>query len=100
MKRQKEAGAIYVPSFGLNPPGIAGEGFGLFDLVLNMSGLSDFEREYKHAVLLELNDITVPVLALERIIVSERAANRKKNQPVLPVLQDAARTVRAQRRGD
>lgn len=89
----KDSGAIFIPSIGLNPPGIAGEGFGLFDLVLTMSGLKDFHAEKKHALEMEIDGIKVPVLSLERIIASKKAANREKDRLVLPVLKDAKRAI-------
>ncbi len=85
----KKAGAIFIPSIGLNPPGLAGEGFGLFDLVLTMSGLKDFQSEKKHALMVEIEGVKVPVLSLDRIIASKKAANREKDRLVLPVLMDA-----------
>ena len=90
----KSVGATFVPCIGVNPPGIAGKGFGLFDLVLNMSGLKNFDSEKAHVRQIDLAGIKVPVLSLERIIVSKRAANREKDKLVLPVLEDVAKLLR------
>ncbi len=87
-------GATYVPSFGFNPPGIAGEGFGLFDLVLTMHGLKDFDKEYAKSLTLDLLGTAVRVLPLERIIASKKATNRPKDKLVLPVLIDVSKVQR------
>lgn len=63
------------------------------DLVTHMTGLGPFEREYEHVRRMELQGERVPVLALNRIIVSKRAADRPKDRAVLPILEDLARTV-------
>ncbi len=85
----KEVGASYVPPFNLNPPMLAGGGIELFDLVLRMDGLGKFEEEFKAHVELPLAGVKIPALRLERILASKRAANRKKDQLVIPVLEDA-----------
>ena len=72
--------------FGLNAPGFAGENVSLFDLVSNMSGLESFSKEKKNIIQISLGDFEVPVLKLERIIVSKKAANREKDRLVLKVL--------------
>lgn len=94
----KQVGAAYVPQTGLNPPILAGSNVGLFDLVLHMSGLGSFDEEQAHAIRIDVGGVIVPVLSLERIIVSKEAANREKDRMVLPVLRDAALTLREQRR--
>ncbi len=89
-------GAALVPSVGTNPPMLAGPGVTLFDLVLRMDGLGDFAREARAAVRIEIErGLSVPVLPLERIIASKRAAGRPKDLLVLPVLEDALAAVRA-----
>ncbi|RMG43221.1 MAG: hypothetical protein D6719_04190 [Candidatus Dadabacteria bacterium] len=90
-KALKSAGITFVPSIGFNPPGLAGQGAELFDLVLNMSGLADFDQEKEHALTIDLEGIAVPVLSLSRIIASKKAANRKKDRLVVPILEDALR---------
>jgi len=54
----------------------------LFDIVLTMHGLDSFEQELKNCVKLK-------VLRLDRILASNQAANRAKDQLVIPVLADA-----------
>ena len=88
----KSVGAIYVPPFGMNPPTLAGKGYELFDLVMSMSGLESFSEESENKILIDLEGVTVPVLSLERIIVSKTAAGRDKDKLVLPVLKDVLKT--------
>ena len=87
-------GASYVPTFGFNPPSLAGEGLGLFDLVMKMSGLQSFDEEKRSAEMIDIGGVAVPVLSLERIIHSKRSANRDKDKLVLPVLEDVLKTKR------
>jgi predicted nucleotidyltransferase len=63
-----------------------------------MHGLESFDKEAKHAVTVVLDGVRVRVLPLERIIASKTATNRPKDRAILPVLEDAARTLRARRR--
>lgn len=94
----KSAGAAYVPPFGLNPPMFAGKGVGLFDIVLTMHGLGSFDEEAARAVEIRLGRIALKVLPLERIIASKRAANRRKDRLILPVLEDALLALRGRDR--
>jgi hypothetical protein len=91
-------GGGYVPSIGLNPPMFVGKEVELFDLVLHMHGLGSFDDEARHAIDISLGGVTVKVLDIERIVVSRTAANREKDRIVLPVLRDAALTIREERR--
>lgn len=90
----EQVGAVLVPQIGLNPPMLAGDGVSLFDLVVQMSGLEPFDQEIENAVDIEIGGVTVRVLGIERIIASKEAANREKDRLVLPVLRDAAITLR------
>ncbi len=74
----------------------------MFDIVLTMDGLNDFDEELVHALEISIGRAKVRVLSLERIIASKRAANREKDRLVLPVLEAAAavhRDARRPRRG-
>lgn len=88
-------GAGYAPPFGYNPPMLAGEGTEMLDLVTHMSGLGSYAAEVQHARLVSLGDYQVKVLALDRILVSKVAANRPKDQLVIPVLRDTLATLAA-----
>lgn len=88
-------GASYLPPFGFNPPMLAGEGTEMFDLVSHMSGLGNFADEVKHARTVRLGRHRVKVLSLERILASKVAANRPKDQLVIPVLRDTLATLAA-----
>lgn len=61
--------------------------------VMNMSGLPDFAQEYTGATELSVDGVKLRVLPLPRIIASKRAANRTKDQAVLPALELAARVI-------
>jgi hypothetical protein len=88
-KALRKVDAVYVPPMGFNPPMFAGDGVDLFDIVLNMDGLEDFDKELGNAVDVPLDRTRVKVLSLERILASKRAANREKDQLTIPVLRDA-----------
>ena len=89
-KALKRVGGTYVPPSGDRPPMFAGGGARLFDVVVHMHGIGDFEEEMKEARHIQVGGVTVPVLPLERIIVSKEATNRPKDLLALPVLRDAA----------
>jgi hypothetical protein len=88
-----QAGAAYVPPFGHNPPMLAGMGSEPFDVVIRMDGLGTFAEEWKRAVKIKLGKVWLKVLPLERIVASKRAANRPKDQRVVPVLENALRVL-------
>jgi hypothetical protein len=95
----QEVGAAYVPPSHLNPPMLAGTGAELFDIVIRMDGLGTFADEFKNCVDISLDRQKLKVLSLERILVSEIAANRAKDKLTIPVLRDAlAATQSAKRR--
>lgn len=79
-------GAAYVPPFGLNPPMLAGPGTQPFDVVLRMDGLGSFQREWRNAIWIPVGPLRLRTLSLKRILVSKLAANREKDQRVIPAL--------------
>ncbi|MGA2556969.1 MAG: hypothetical protein ABSG04_11920 [Verrucomicrobiota bacterium] len=93
-----KVGAGYVPPFGDNPPMLAGEGSAPFDVVLHMSGLGEFAEEWKSAVNIQVGGLSLKVLPLERILVSKQAANRPKDQRVIPALLNTLRTLQTKRK--
>jgi predicted nucleotidyltransferase len=90
------AGGVWVPaSFGMMPPMIGGDALGdRFDVVLTMTGLEAFSVEARDAKTIEVDGIPLPVLPLERIIHSKRAAGRRKDAAVLPALEAALAAAR------
>lgn len=80
---------VLASGFGVMPPTFAGGGIELFDIVLNPQGLDSFEEEYSRALAIDLDGIYIPVMSLERIIVSKEAANREKDRVVLPAMREA-----------
>lgn len=87
-------GAAYVAPGSSTPPLLAGGGTDFFDIVIHMHGLDGFEEEMKRSVRIRLGRIEVPVVPLERIIVSKQATGRPKDRAILPVLKDALRALR------
>jgi hypothetical protein len=90
----KKVGGVYVPPTGSTPPMFAGPSVALFDIVLTMDGIGDFDEEIEHALDFKIGRAQVKVLRLSRIIASKKAANRNKDRMILPVLEDAAATLR------
>jgi len=90
----KKVGGVYIPPTGSTPPMFAGQSVALFDIVLTMDGLGDFQEEMENALDFRIGRVQVKVLRLSRIIASKRAANRNKDRLILPVLEDAAATIR------
>jgi len=88
----------YVPPTASAPPMLAGKGIELFDIVLRMDGLGEFEEEEKHAIKMPFGRTKVLVLGLERIIASKKAAGREKDRIVLRVLTDALKAIRERER--
>jgi hypothetical protein len=62
------------------PPMLGGAFGERFDIVTHMSGLPSFESEYASAPLVDLGNVRVRVLPLERILLSKRTANREKDR--------------------
>ncbi len=71
----------------------------VFDVVLTASGLHDFATEYKGVREVVADGLTLPLLPLDRILVSKRAANRPKDQAQLPALEAALAVERDNERG-
>lgn len=82
-----EAGGFWVPAFGLQPPGLGGDGLERIDTVLTAHGLLDFAAEYSGAIDHLVDAIPLKVLTLERVIASKRSLNRPKDIAALPALE-------------
>ena len=89
----KAVGGAYVPPMLGHPPMFAGGGTELFDIVLNMDGLGEFEDEREHTIKIRFGRTKVLVLKLERIIASKKAAGRDKDKLSLKVLSDALKVI-------
>lgn len=63
--------------------------------IFQPDGLRSFETEWKRCRLTRLERVPVRILPLRRVIASKRAANREKDQAVLPILE---RTLRLAKR--
>ena len=96
-KALDRVGATYLPPRAQHGPLFAGEGTGLFDIVLKPQGLRSFAVEARGALRVPLRAVEIPVLPLARIIASKRAANRAKDRAILPVLEDTLRVLQSRR---
>lgn len=90
----KKVRGSYVPPMMGNPPLFAGRNIELFDVVVHMHGLGEFDEERENTIKVPLGRIKIPVLKLERIIASKKAAGRAKDKIVLGVLSDALKAIR------
>jgi hypothetical protein len=98
MQALVKVGAAYIPPFGHNPPMLGGAGSDPFDVVVRMDGLGKFADEWKRALEIKIGKLKLKVLPLERILASKQAANRPKDQRVIPVLQNSLRTLQARQK--
>jgi hypothetical protein len=58
-------------------------------------GLLDFDTEYRSAIEVALvPDLVIKVLPIERVLASKRAANRPKDQAVIPALEAAIAAIK------
>jgi hypothetical protein len=87
----KRAGGFWISgTFGMRPPGLGGSGLDdRFDVVLTAQGLGDFSDEYGGARTVDVDGMMLPVLPLERVLASKRAANRPKDRAQIPALEAA-----------
>jgi len=95
----REANGIWVSgTFGMRPPQIGGDAIGdRLDVVTHMHGLGTFQDELQNATTVEVDGLRLRVLKLERIIVSKRAAGRKKDLAVIPALEEVLAALEASR---
>lgn len=83
-------GGIWISgSFGMRPPQLGGVIGDRLDVVTFMSGLGSFAEEANHMIEIEVDGNPLPVLALERILASKRAAGRAKDLAAIPALEEA-----------
>jgi hypothetical protein len=84
----KAAGGMFVSGFGMMPAKLAAP-LDRFDVIFGMSGLAPFSDEYARAKAMLFEGIPTKVLPLDRVLTSKRAANRRKDQIVIPALEEA-----------
>jgi len=82
------AGGLFVGGFGLMPARLGGS-LERFDIVVSMSGIGTFREEFDNSKPITVEGVPTRVLSLERILASKRAANRLKDQAVIPALEEA-----------
>jgi hypothetical protein len=87
----RQAGGFWISgAYGMRPPALGGDELAdRFDVVTYMHGLRDFAAEYEGAHTELVDGIPVRVLPLRRVILSNRAANRPRDQAQLPSLEAA-----------
>lgn len=92
----RAAGGIWLSgSFGLGPPRIGGDALGdRFDVVANMDGLGTFDQEARHVRIETLDGLDLPILSLDRILASKRAAGRPKDLLAAHLIEDAIAAIR------
>jgi hypothetical protein len=88
---RNRAGGIWISgSFGLAGPRIGGEALSeRFDVALTMSGLGRFSDELQYVRYEQVDGMDLPILSLDRIAVSKRAAGRDKDRIALSSIEDA-----------
>jgi hypothetical protein len=79
------------------PPLLGGPFGERFDIVTHMSGLPSFESEYENAKVVDLGNVRVSVLPLDRILLSKRAANREKDRLAVALIEQTLKLLRALR---
>ena len=92
-KALSKVGGKYLPSMGDNPPVFVGDAVELFDIVLHMHGLREFEEEKYRALKVTLGSFKVPVLPLDLVIKSKQALGRPKDRLYLKVLADTQKSL-------
>ena len=90
----------YIPPINMNPPMFAGDGVELFDIVVHMHGLDEFDQELEHTIKVPLGRTKIHVLKLERIITSKKASGRDKDKLALKVLADALKVIQDRERSE
>jgi hypothetical protein len=93
-KALKKVRGSYLPRTGKNPPMFVGKAVQLFDIVVRMDGLKSFEKEKANLIQVRLGRTKIPILKLERIIASKKAAGRDKDKLVMKALADTLKAVR------
>ena len=88
------AGGLWVSGFGMMPARLGGPLGDRFDVVLHMSGLERFDVEYARARPVTVEGVALPLLPLERVLASKRAADRPKDRAVIPALEEAIAAVK------
>ena len=94
----KELGGFYTDR--TEPPMLGQGGLDRIELVTFRHGLGSFDEEMYHARTYRIADLEVPVLSLERIMASKRAAGRPKDQANLLQLENALRALRSKNDDD
>jgi len=76
------------------PPLLGGPIGDRFDVVMTLSGITDFAREYAGSLEQDLGGVRVRLLPLERILHSKRTAARPKDEPGIRQIEIALEVLR------
>jgi hypothetical protein len=82
------------------PPLLGGPFGERFDIVTYLSGLPSFEAEYANSKTVDLGNLRLSVLPLERILLSKRAANREKDRMAIAQIEQTLKVLRALEDGE
>ena len=80
-----------------NPPTITGsKTLDMLDVVFRCSGLQPFSDEYRGVVNMEYlpTGTMIPVLPVERVLASKKAANRPKDRLAVKVIEDSLHVIK------
>lgn len=88
----RRAGGFFVTR--TQPPMLGGALGDRFHVVLTMSGLPDFGAEHAAAIREDFDGVEVAILPLERILHSQRAAGRTKDEPGVHQIEVALRVLK------
>ena len=80
----RAAGGVF--AWRANPPMIVGKDLQNIDILRQCNGLRTFDREYDHALEIDLCGVAVKVLPLARVIISKEACGRLKDKAAIPSL--------------
>lgn len=84
-----DAGGFWISGFGMQPPSFGGPDLERIDVVLTVHGLDSFEEEFSRATEVQVDDLLVRILPLERILASKQCTRRAKDLAQIPALEAA-----------
>jgi hypothetical protein len=82
-----DAGGFWISGFGMQPPSFGGPDLERIDVVLTVHGLDSFQDEYARANQVQVDDLLVRILPLERILASKLYTKRPKDLAQIPALE-------------
>lgn len=83
----QDAEGFWISGLGMQPPAFGGPELARIDVVLTAHGLDAFAVEYERSVERQVDDLTLRILPLARVIANKRATHRLKDTAQLPILE-------------